>query len=64
MRGFILVNELYLNTTVEQWGNDEATVTLPLVGMIKPQRAALLMMSSQGELVESIDVMLLPATKE
>ena len=60
----ILVNELYLNTTVDQWSNDGATVTLPLVGMVKPQRAALLMMSSQGELVESIDVMFLPATKE
>jgi hypothetical protein len=60
----ILVNELYLNTSVNQWSNDGATVTLPLVGMVKPQRAALLMMSSEGELVESIDVMFLPATKE
>ncbi|MEO2022679.1 MAG: hypothetical protein ABGX05_12735, partial [Pirellulaceae bacterium] len=60
----IHVNELYLNTTVDQWSNDAATVTLPLVGMVKPQRAALLMMNSKGELVESIDVMFLPAKKE
>jgi hypothetical protein len=60
----ILVNELYMNTTVDQWSDDAATVTLPLVGMVKPQRAALLMMNSNGELVESIDVMFLPAKKE
>ena len=32
--------------------------------MVKPQRAALLIMSSWGELVEPIDAMFLPATKE
>ncbi|MFP6672811.1 MAG: hypothetical protein VB857_15485, partial [Pirellulaceae bacterium] len=60
----IQVNELYLNTTVDKWSNDEATVTLPLVGMAKPQRAALLMLDAEGQVVESIDVMFLPAKED
>jgi hypothetical protein len=60
----IQVNELYLDTTVDKWSNDEATVTLPLVGMAKPQRAALLMLDAEGQVVESIDVMFLPAKED
>lgn len=60
----IQVNELYLNTTVDKWSNDEATVTLPLVGMAQPQRAALLMLDAEGQVVESIDVMFLPAKED
>ena len=57
----IEVNELYLETTVDKWSNEGATVTLPLVGMAKPQRAALLMLDAKGQVVESIEVMFLPA---
>ena len=60
----IQVNELYLNTTLDKWSNDSATVTLPLVGMAKPQRAALLMLNAEGQVVESIDVMFLPAKED
>ena len=60
----IQVNELYLDTTVDKWSNEKATVTLPLVGMAKPQRAALLMLDAEGQVVESIDVMFLPAKED
>ncbi len=60
----IAVNELYLDTTVDKWSNEKATVTLPLVGMAKPQRAALLMLDAKGQVVESIDVMFLPAKED
>ena len=60
----IEVNELYLDTKVEKWSNDQATVTLPLVGMAKPQRAALLMLNSKGQVVESMDVTFLPAKED
>lgn len=60
----IEVNELYLETTVDKWSNERATVTLPLVGMAKPQRAALLMLDAKGQVVESIEVMFLPAKED
>ena len=55
------VNGISLPTEVRAWTNGSATFTLPMLGMDQPKEARLIMVTAEGQVAQSVNVLLLPA---
>jgi hypothetical protein len=55
------VGDLALGCLVNDWKNDKVQTTLPIVGLIGPKTAELVVVMADGKIAASIPVELLPA---
>lgn len=60
-RLLLLVDKLVLDATIDAWSQDQATATLPAVGIAEPLSALLVLVRADGQPVSSVQVELLPA---
>jgi hypothetical protein len=60
-RLLLLIDKLVLDATIDAWSQDQATATLPAVGIAEPLSALLVLVRADGQPVSSVQVELLPA---